>query len=53
MALFHCEIQYIPVAPLFYTKLFVPLNPMPLSWPSPQLVTTGLFSISVSLFLFC
>ena len=54
MALFRCEIQYIPVAYLFYTEQFVPLNPMPLSWPSsPRLETTGLFSISVSLLLFC
>ena len=54
MALFRCEIQYIPVAYLFYTEQFVPLNPMPLSWPSsPRLETTCLFSISVSLLLFC
>ena len=38
--------QYILVACPFYTQYSVPLDPMPLSCPSP-LVTTSLFSVSV------
>ena len=56
MAVFPCAVQYILVAYLFYTQWFVALNPIPLSCPFPFLLPTGntsLFSVSVSLFLFC
>ena len=54
MAIISCAIQCILGAYLFYTYQYVSLNPIPLTSPflSP-LVTTGLFSISGSLFLFC
>ena len=52
-----CVVQYILVTYLFYTQQLVPLNPLPLSCPSPPslspLVTTSLFSTYLSLFLFC
>ena len=41
---------------LFYTWQFATLNVQPLHWASPSLsplVTTSLFSVSVSLLLFC
>ena len=49
-------VQNIHAASLFYTQLFIPLNPLPLTGPSPlvfPLVTTSLFSTPLSLFLFC
>ena len=54
MAIISCAIQCILGAYLFYTYQYVSLNPIPLTSPflSP-LVTTGLSSISGSLFLFC
>ena len=44
----HCAVQYIC---RFFILVFVPLNPLALSCPLFP-VSTGLLSISVSLFLF-
>ena len=46
-----CAVQCTPVAYLFYTQWLVALNSLPLPPSSacpPQLITTGLFSISVN-----
>lgn len=55
MGIILCAIQYILIAYLFYISQFVSIKSIPLIWPLPlpSPLQYPVFSISLSLFMFC